>query len=407
MKSRGLLKQRVEFLHPLRLIKNKQFSKRDVTRIKDNITSNTMIIRFIASCFLFAFSLVMMVMMGVATNWKQIDVYGFTSLLAQIAEMGGCLTCATLIIISMFQKNDRVSVILNRIACYTIFLGIALQMLFGIFADAQMGFTTKQETLSGSIIFFAALLVVQPAYWSDAVILNVGTSAATIFLSIFCSVTYEMKAVYYYVVISLAFPLCGYFIVTLLFYAECQHYKDTLENERLTNKAYYDNLTLCKNRHALQMFLDENTPIWENDDNLKLLVVLFDIDNFKEYNDTYSHLGGDYCLKTICDEVRKTFPSPSLDFYRYGGEEFLLFFELDNKTDAKVVMEKLRQCVEKLEIKAPKEAPKGFVTISVGGTLITDAKVFSFEKIFETIDQYLYHVKKNGKDACCLDGNII
>ena len=407
MRSHGLFKQRVEFLNPLKLIKNKQFSKRDVTRIKDNITSNTMIIRFIASIFLFTFSLVMMVMMGVATNWKQIDVYGFTSLLAQIAEMSGCMTCATLVIVSMFQKNDRVSVVLNRIASYAIFLGIALQMLFGIFADAEMGFTTKQETLSGSIIFFAALLVVQPAYWSDALILDVGTTLATIFLSIFCSVTYGMKAAYYYVVISLAFPLCSYFIVTLLFYAECQHYKDTLENERLTNKAYYDNLTLCKNRHSLQAFLEENTPIWENDENLKLLVILFDIDNFKEYNDTYSHLGGDYCLKTICDEVRKTFPSPSLDFYRYGGEEFLLFFELDQKENAPKMMEKLRQAIEALEIEAPKEAPKGFVTISVGGTIITDAKIFSFEKILDTVDHYLYHVKKNGKNACCLDGKII
>ena len=407
MKGRSLLKQRAEFLNPLRLIRNKHFSKRDVRRIKDNIATTTTIIRLITSVLVFVFGAVMMVMMGAATNWKQIEVYGFGSLLAQISGMSGSFICIVLLLVSFFQKDDHVSLVLNRISTYAIFLGIALQMLFGLYADAEMGFTTKQETLSASIIFLAVLIVLQPAYWVDGVVLDIGTSVATITLAIYCGVVFHMQAVYYYAVFALAFPLCCYFISTLLFYAECQHYKDTLENERLTNKAYYDNLTLCKNRHALQAFLNESTPSWENDENLKLLVLIFDIDNFKEYNDQFSHLGGDYCLRSICDEVRRTFPSPSLEFYRYGGEEFLLFFELYNEGDAPMMMEKLRQAIEELRIEAPKGAPKDVVTISVGGSLIKDVKVFSFEKIFETIDQYLYHVKRNGKNACCLDGDII
>ena len=407
MKGHQLLKQRVEFLYPLRLIKNKHFSKRDVARIKDNIATTTTIIRFITAVLLFVFAAVQMVMMGVASNWHQIEVYGFSSLLAQIAGMSGCFLCATLLTVSFFQKNDHTALVLNRVAAYSVFLGIAIQMLFGMHADAEMGFTTQQETLSASIIFLAVLIVLQPAYWLDAFILDVGTTIGTITLAIYCGATMGMEAVYYYVVIALVFPLCCYFISTLLFYAECQHYKDTLENERLTNKAYYDNLTQCKNRHALQAFLSENTPVWENEENLKLLVMIFDIDNFKEYNDQFSHLGGDYCLKTICDEVRKSFPAPSLEFYRYGGEEFLLFFELYNDADAPKIMEKLRQAIGNIGIDAPKGAPKKYVTVSVGGSLVKDAKVFSFEKIFETIDQYLYYVKRNGKDACCLDGKII
>ena len=407
MKGHQLLKQRVEFLYPLRLIKNKHFTKRDVARIKDNIATTTTMIRLISAALMFLFSSLMMVMMGAATKWNQVAVYGVGSLVAQIAGMSGSFICLSLLIASFFQKKDNVALILNRIAAYAIFLGVGLQMMFGIFADAQMGFTTKQETLSGSIIFLAVLIVLQPAYWLDSFILDTGTTITTIFLAIYCGIVFEMKCVYYYVVIALVFPLCSYFISTLLFYAECQHYKDTLENERLTNKAYYDNLTLCKNRHALQAFISENVPVWENDPNLKLLVILFDIDNFKEYNDTFSHLGGDYCIKTICDEVRKAFPAPSLDFYRYGGEEFLLFFELDQDKDAPKVMEKLRQAIEERGIEAPIEAPKDVVTISVGGTLIKDARGFSFEQVLEGVDKYLYQVKRNGKNACCLDGKII
>lgn len=192
-----------------------------------------------------------------------------------------------------------------------------------------------------------------------------------------------------------------------MFYVECKNYEENIENERLTNKAYYDNLTLCKNRHALKLFLDENSSKWERKENLNLLIVLFDIDNFKEYNDKFSHLGGDYCLKSIAEGIRKAFPSPSLDFFRYGGEEFLLFFELENEEDAKATMEKIRKSIEELNIEAPNGAPQKVVTISVGGTLIRSVKHFSFEEQMSTIDKYLYEAKNSGKDVSCLDGKLI
>ena len=99
--------------------------------------------------------------------------------------------------------------------------------------------------------------------------------------------------------------------------------------------------------------------------------------------------------------------APSLDFYRYGGEEFLLFFEIDEDSDAPKIMEKLRQSIEEIGLEAPKEAPKNIVTISVGGTLIKSTKNFSFEKTFEIVDKNLYNVKRNGKNACSLDNRII
>ena len=155
------------------------------------------------------------------------------------------------------------------------------------------------------------------------------------------------------------------------------------------------------------MFLEENAEEWESNDDLNLLLVMFDIDNFKEYNDQFSHLAGDYCLKTIADGIRKTFPSPDLDFFRYGGEEFLLFFELDNPMDAGRVLEKARTAVEELNIEAPKGAPKKIVTISIGGSLIKNIDRFDFEKELATVDKYLYQAKENGKDRSCLDGNLI
>lgn len=407
MKRKSVLQHRSEFLSPIRLIRNKQFSKRDVAQIKNNIAFTTSIIRFIVACFLFVFATVMMIMMGFATNWKQVEIYGVGSLLAQIGEMCCCLVTIILLIIAYFSKSTNKIIILNRIAAYFLFIGISLQMLFGIYADAQMGFTTEKESLSASIIFLAALLVVQPAYWLDATLLDSAATIATICLSIFCGMSFGMQAIHYYIVISLAFPLCCYVINTLLFYAEFQHYKEILENDRLTNKAYYDNLTHCKNRHSLNVFLTQNIPNLKLGEGKHLLLVMFDIDNFKEYNDSFSHLGGDYCLKTISDGIRKAFPSPSLDFFRYGGEEFLLFFELDNDKEAPAIMEKVRNAIVNLNIEAPEGAPCRMVTISVGGTIVTDLKHFNFEESLAIADKNLYNSKNNGKNICSLDGSII
>ena len=407
MKARNKFRKRSEFLYPHRVIKNNHFSKRDLRIIKDNISLNMTVIRLIVAILLMLVAFGMFLMMNLRTGWRQIEVYGVTSVVAHASSMVFCFISIILMVTSYFVKKDKASIVLNRIAGLILYLGVALQMFFGMYADCQMGFTSQSEALSASIIFLAALLVIQPAYWTEALILDLATTISTIGLAIYCSIAMGMTSLHYYIIIALAFPLCSYFIITLLFYAESQNYKEAVENERLTNKAYYDSLTLCKNRHALKMFLDENVPEWEASDDLNLLIAMFDIDNFKEYNDQFSHLAGDYCLKSITDAIRKAFPSPDLDFFRYGGEEFILFFELDNPMEARTVLEKARVAVEELNIEAPKVAPKKMVTISIGGSLIKEVDKFDFEKEIAKVDKYLYEAKNNGKDVACLDGKLI
>jgi diguanylate cyclase (GGDEF)-like protein len=152
--------------------------------------------------------------------------------------------------------------------------------------------------------------------------------------------------------------------------------------------------------------LKENALRWNNKD-VKLLIIMFDIDNFKLYNDQFSHPGGDYCLKTIAEAIRKEFPAPGLDFFRYGGEEFLLFFELNDPNDAPKYVEQTRKAIKELKLEAPKGAPKDMVTISVGGLLLNNVHGFSFEEQMKLVDSYLYTAKANGKDVCVFDGSVI
>lgn len=397
-------KQRLTFLFPLSVIRGMSFTKKDVKNVKDNVCSNLVIIRLIIAVVFYAIAMLMMIVMNNATGGHQVEVYGLASVIAQIVSMFGTLSTILLIVPALFIKNEKAAIILNRVAAVTLYLGLALQMLFSIYADAGMGFTSQEETLSAGIVLISILILIQPAHWIDAAVLDIGFTASFFALCIYCNSAYGMKALQYYILVGAIFPLCCYFIITLLFYAESQHYKDMMENERLTDKAYYDNLTKCKNRHALTEFIKENSRKWKF---MNLLIILFDIDNFKLYNDQFSHLGGDYCLKSIADAVRTEFASPSLDFFRYGGEEFLLFFELEDKNEAPIIMEKVRKAIRNQEIAAPEGAPKDVVTVSLGGLLIERAEAFKFEDELALVDKYLYIAKASGKDVSCYNGELI
>lgn len=407
MKGKQIFKRRLGFLFPPTIIREKQFSKKDVKRIKDNISNSFAMVRLIIATVFYFIAMYLMISMNINTGGQQIQVYGLGSTISQIVSMFGSLITIGVLIPTFFVKNKKAAIILDRIAAISLFVGLALQMLIGLYADAEMGFTTVSETMSASIVFLSILIIIQPAYWTEAFILDLGLALSLIGLSSYCTYTFGMKCLHYYVLVGAIFPICCYFVVTLFFYAEAQHYTEVMENERLTDKAYYDNLTKCKNRHALKEFIKDSAEEWKNKDNVNLLIILFDIDNFKLYNDQFSHLGGDYCLKSIADAVRGEFTSPSLDFFRYGGEEFLLFFELNDKSEAPIVMEKVRKAISGLNIEAPVGAPKDFVTVSLGGLFIEKIDAFHFEETLAVVDKYLYMAKANGKDVSCFNGQFL
>ena len=252
----------------------------------------------------------------------------------------------------------------------------------------------------------AFLLIVQPVYSLDAFLLNGATIITMIALSIFAKVQFNIESFIYYILIVAGFILLSRLFISILFYAEVQKYKQESISNSLLDTVMFDELTHCKNRYALKKYLEYKVPQWKVN-KTTLLIVMFDIDNFKEYNDYFSHQVGDGCLKGIAGAVKSCFPSPGLEFYRYGGEEFLLFFELENPDEAPRYIEEVRSAIVGLDIVAPKGAPKKVVTVSIGGLLLQNIESFSFEEEMSLVDSYLYKAKASGKDVACYNGNII
>ena len=131
--------------------------------------------------------------------------------------------------------------------------------------------------------------------------------------------------------------------------------------------------------------------------NLPLSVIMFDIDFFKRFNDTYGHACGDYVLQTVAKIIRLCIRSCDLAS-RYGGEEFTVMLDKTNKDDAMTVAERIRQHVEEYDFCYENQHVK--VTISIGVTVFDSEKnlVTSPKQLVDQADQALYVSKRSGRN---------
>lgn len=119
---------------------------------------------------------------------------------------------------------------------------------------------------------------------------------------------------------------------------------------------------------------------------------LFDIDKFKEINDTYGHKIGDIILKEIVNMIKK---SPIGDnIYRWGGDEFILIIEAETMAQFLSTIETISKDISLMKF-IDIESIK--VTISVGVTTIKTLDI-SIDDTVSRADKALYDAKNNGRN---------
>lgn len=166
-----------------------------------------------------------------------------------------------------------------------------------------------------------------------------------------------------------------------------------LENETLKDELMKDPLTQIANRRFFEFSLQKVIEQFGQFDK-KFGVLLFDIDNFKQINDTYGHLVGDEILKVVAKSLTSNMKKSDL-ISRWGGEEFIGLFDVESKNDLFSIADRLRIIVSKSSYKLDDNTTLQ-VTISVGGTLMSE---HSLQKhLIEKADQGLYQSKKNGRN---------
>lgn len=395
------------FLSPLLTIRNAHLTDRDVKEIKISLSKKMGAVSLLVAIGLFFITIFVSIYIYkcISTGLSYTQIYGLTSLIAQIISVVGSIIVVIFEILGIKLKNNKKKYRFTIFGNNLLLIIILAYAFLCFYADAEMGYLTT-PTISASIIILSFLVLLQSVFWSVAIFCDFMVSGTLIGLTILCKQLFNIQGAHYYILIAILYPLFSYLFISILFYAETQQYVHKLKSEALFNVAQYDELTRCKNRYALKLFFEENHQRWE-EKGTRVLFVMFDIDDFKMYNDQYSHLEGDHCLYSIAEGIRKTFPSPSLEFYRYGGEEFMLFFEIYENTNCSEILEKIRITIKELKIKTLYGAKNKFVTASIGGKIVNFGRAINIEKELEDVDTYLYQAKDAGKDTCILDGKEI
>lgn len=167
-------------------------------------------------------------------------------------------------------------------------------------------------------------------------------------------------------------------------------------NEELTRLSYHDALTDLANR---RMLLERLHGEWDLAQvrGAWVAFVLFDLDQFKAYNDQRGHLAGDEALREIGRRIEGELRKPEDTAGRYGGEEFGVVLPGLSLAQAVVVGERIRKAVEDAGLPHP-STPQGVVTISVGVAAMAPRAGLSAELLIAAADAALYRAKQTGKN---------
>ncbi|TEB06676.1 Phytochrome-like protein cph2 [Pelotomaculum schinkii] len=181
---------------------------------------------------------------------------------------------------------------------------------------------------------------------------------------------------------------------------ELQKEELAASNDLLEKLSYLDALTNIPNRRFLDEFLHREWRLAVREHGLQLSLIMVDIDQFKQLNDTFGHQNGDDILVNIATTLSRTVKRPGDLFARYGGEEFAAILPKTDLIGARRIAEQMLQAVERLDINHPFSS-NGRLTISIGLACIKPNDKELPETLIEAADKALYQAKKAGGNRVC------
>ncbi|HVX76356.1 MAG TPA: GGDEF domain-containing protein [Bradyrhizobium sp.] len=172
--------------------------------------------------------------------------------------------------------------------------------------------------------------------------------------------------------------------------SDLQQSLDAIRAESLTdpltglgNRKYFDRSIERAVEHALA----SSEP---------LSLLMFDIDHFKSFNDSYGHLTGDQVLRLVALSLKQTIKGQDITA-RYGGEEFAVVLPNTGLRQALTVADHIRRAVMAKELKKKSTGEiLGRVTISVGVSILKPGD--DTDSLIERADACLYAAKRNGRN---------
>lgn len=171
-------------------------------------------------------------------------------------------------------------------------------------------------------------------------------------------------------------------------------------NTELRRSVLVDSLTQISNRRRFDEYLAKE---WRRHlrDQDHLSLILCDIDFFKSYNDTYGHLVGDNCLKTIAQTINQSIKRSGDLVARYGGEEFGIILPRTSLEGAITVAQNIMTAIHQLKHPHETSSVCAYVTLSAGITSIVPSRQVLASQFLNQADEALYEAKIQGRDRFC------
>lgn len=156
---------------------------------------------------------------------------------------------------------------------------------------------------------------------------------------------------------------------------------------KLDGLSKIDELTGLYNRREFFNYL-EKTPL---DD--RFYMIMIDLDNFKDKNDTYGHAFGDDVLKVFADIMKKAIKDEDEIIARFGGEEFMMMIKADSKDTAFKRIDEARKAFEdkKWDVDV-------YLRITFSAGLIHLKEYDNITQALSAADRLLYLAKENGRN---------
>ncbi len=181
--------------------------------------------------------------------------------------------------------------------------------------------------------------------------------------------------------------------------------KNAVEFERLEEKSYTDSLTgLYNHRYFIKRLSEEIQRASRYRRSLGLM--LFDIDDFKLYNDKFGHQWGDELLRRMGSTLARSLRSIDI-VSRYGGDEFCIIMPEADRSTCSIFMERLRYAIAVTDFRDRADGFEGKITISIGSSIFPD-DADSAEKLIYYADMALLRSKALGRNrSTCFGPEIL
>jgi len=168
-------------------------------------------------------------------------------------------------------------------------------------------------------------------------------------------------------------------------------------NAQLQELSLTDPLTQLSNRRGLEIHIQN---VWDlaKRNGVAISIIMCDIDHFKNVNDTYGHVVGDFVLIDIA-KLLKTSLKRKADFIaRYGGEEFIIVLYDTDTNAAEELCATIQQNLKAFNGFDYSEAKLEAVTLSFGIATTIPEETSQYEDLLKCSDAALYEAKEGGRD---------